>query len=170
MDKDQTKDRVRRKRAGLVIGGPILLVLAILLSPLLLIGFIFYFLSGLFLYLAIWLNWNKNGRDILIVYSDSPIWSGYFENEILPILEHRSIILNWSERKLWKKSLATFAFYRFGGSRNFNPLIVVFKQLRPAKVFRFFKPFQDFKHGNPEKVEQMKLRLIEELHETGRKS
>jgi hypothetical protein len=98
------------------------------------------------------------------VYSESPIWCEYIEKEVLPRLEGRAVVLNWSERKRWKNSLAVLAFRRFGGRRAFNPLAVVFRPFHFAKVFRFFDPFQEFKHGKPAKVEQVKTELFEALN------
>ena len=46
-------------------------------------------------------------------------------------------------------SLARAAFYHFGGNRQFNPLAIVFRPFRRPRTFRFWQPFQDFKHGRP---------------------
>ena len=156
----EPKSRDRGKRLGAVVG----VGLFILLSPLILVGAILYGLSGLVLYVAIWLGWCLRGRHVLLVYSDSPIWHEYIEKEILPRLAGRAVVLNWSERKRWKNSLAVLTFRRFGGWRAFNPLVVVFRPFQCAKVFRFFEPFQEFKHGNSEKVEKMKTELFETLN------
>ena len=156
----EPKSRDRGKRLGAVVG----VGLFILLSPLILVGAILYGLSGLVLYVAIWLGWCLRGRHVLLVYSDSPLWHEYIEKEILPRLEGRAVVLNWSERKRWKNSLAVLAFRRFGGWRAFNPLVVVFRPFQFAKVFRFFEPFQEFKHGNSEMVEKMKTELFEALN------
>ena len=156
----ESKSRDRGKRLGAVVGVSLL----ILLSPLILVGAVLYGLSGFVLYIAIWLGWCLRGRHVLLVYSDSPIWREYIEKEVLPRFEGRAVVLNWSERKRWKNSLAVLAFRRFGGWRAFNPLAVVFRPFRFAKVFRFFEPFQEFKHGNPAKVEQLKTELFEALN------
>lgn len=155
----EPKFRDHGKRLGAVVS----VSLFVLLSPLILVGAILYGLSGLVLYVAIWLGWCLRGRHVLLVYSDSPIWREYIEKEILPRLEGRAVVLNWSERKRWKNSLAVLAFRRFGGWRAFNPLVVVFRPFQFAKVFRFFEPFQEFKHGNSEKVGKMKTELFEAL-------
>lgn len=103
------------------------------------------------------------------MYSNSRIWREYIETEILPRIEDSAVVLNWSERKRWEKSLAILAFRRFGGWRAFNPLAVVFRPLHFAKTFRFFEPFQDFKHGKPGKVEHMKAEFFEALDAVSRK-
>jgi hypothetical protein len=120
--------------------------------------FIVFAAIALFLFLAssacwhllAWCWWCSRGRDILFVYSNSPTWHDYIERHILPYLGDRAIVLNWSERKRWRPSLARMAFRHFGGSRQFNPMGIVFRPFRPTRKFRFWQPFQDFKHGHSE--------------------
>ena len=82
------------------------------LSPILLIAVLIYSLWGAILYLTIWLTSKK--PFVVFVYSDSPIWKDYVEREIIPHIQNRAIILNWSERRNWKNSLAVLAFRYFG--------------------------------------------------------
>ncbi len=121
-----------------------------------------YFLGGLILQLAIWLTWRPRGKNVLFVYSLSPLWQAHLETRVLPRLAAQAEVLNWSERKKWERrfSLAVLAFYYFGGRRQFNPLAVVFRPGRWAKTFRFWQPFQDFKHGKGEALEKMTADLL----------
>jgi hypothetical protein len=118
------------------------LILLLLLSPYLIIVALFYALWGLILYIAIWLTLNK--QFVVFVYSDSPTWKDYIEREILPYIQNRAVILNWSNRKKWKNSLAVLAFRYFSGYRNFNPLGMVFRPFHFVKTYRFFEAFQEF--------------------------
>jgi len=136
-------------------------LLVIGLSPILIIAVLLYFLLGAILYIAIWLTWKK--QFAVFVYSDSPTWKDYIEKEILPQIQDRAVILNWSERREWKNSLAVLAFRYFGGHRNFNPMGIVFRPFRFVKTYRFFEAFKEFKHGDPEKVEGIKRELFEIL-------
>ncbi len=133
--------------------------LVIILSPILVIAALLYFLWGIILYAAIWLTGKK--EFVVFVYSDSPIWKEYIEREILPHIQDRAIILNWSERRIWENSLAVLAFRYFGGYRNFNPIGMVFRPFHLVKTYRFFEAFQEFKHGAPRKVEKMKMEFFE---------
>jgi hypothetical protein len=100
------------------------------------------------LYALVWTLWLPKGRDILFVYSDSPIWHEYMTTQILPLVQSRAVVLNWSERKLWPwLSLAVSVFHSFGGGREFNPLVIIFRPFARAKLFRFWQPFQDWKRG-----------------------
>jgi hypothetical protein len=38
---------------------------------------------------------------------------------------------------------------------------VVFRPLRRARVFRFWQPFRDFKHGDPEPLRRLEKELFE---------
>jgi hypothetical protein len=95
------------------------------------------------------------------VYSDSPVWHDHIEQQVLPRLGQRAVVLNWSERKQWRRSLAVMAFRYFGGTREFNPLAVVFRPFRLAHRFRFYEPFREFKHGRPEAVANIENELFD---------
>ena len=111
-----------------------------------------WFVAGVLLHLGVWLWWWPQGRDVLFVYSDSPVWSDYIEASILPSIRQRAIIMNWSERRKWPAGLAWAAFRYFGGAREFNPLAVVFRPF--AQVFRFWQPFHAWKHGRGDLLER----------------
>src|SRR5215510_1846406 len=113
------------------------------------------------LHLIIWTFWCLRGRDILFVYSDSPIWHDYVEQRLLPPIRHRAVVLNWSRRKRWRISLARAAFHHFAGYREFNPLALVFRPLRRTRKFRFWQPFRDFRHGRPQALRKMEKDLFE---------
>ena len=136
-------------------------LLVIALSPILFIAVFLYVLWGAILYIAIWLTWKK--QHVLFVYSNSPIWRDYIEREILPYIQDRAVILNWSERRQWKNSLAVLAFRYFAGYKNFNPIGIVFRPFHFVKTYRFFEAFKEFKHGDPKRVEEIKNELFEIL-------
>ena len=143
------------------IGKLLLGLVVVILVPIVLVAALIYYSWGLILSTAIWIVWGLQGRNILLVYSDSPIWSGYIEQEILPHISETIVILNWSERKQWKTSLAVLAFKLYGGSRGFNPMAIVFRPFRLHKVFRFYEAFKDFKHGKTEPLEKIRLDFIQ---------
>lgn len=113
------------------------------------------------LYALVWTLWLPRGRDILLVYSDSPIWHEYMTSQVLPLVQERAFVLNWSERKRWSRlSLAAHVFRSFGGGREFNPLVIIFRPFARAKRFRFWQPFQDWKRGYKEPVERLRQELF----------
>ena len=143
-------------------------IVLILLSPILLvIGLcilVAYLILSIIIYLSAWLFWNTRGIRLLYVYSNSPNWQEYIEREIVPKLPERKIVLNWSERQKWKKvNFASLVFWHFGGYRAFNPMAVVLKPFRRAKVFRFYEAFKDNKHGKREPLTKLEADFFEAL-------
>lgn len=112
------------------------------------------------LYLAIWLFWLPRGKDVLLVYSESPIWHDYMVDDVLPLVQERAMVLNWTERNQWGEwSLSVFAFRFFGGNYAFNPMVVLFRPLCRARTFRFWPAFKEWKHGDREPVEKLRREL-----------
>ena len=141
----------------------LLIFIIAVLTPFLVIAVLIYYSWSLILSLAIWIIWGLRGHHILFVYSDSPIWSGYIEREILPHIAETAVILNWSKRKQWKNSLAVLAFKLYGGSQNFNPMAIVFRPLRFHKIFRFYEAFKDFKHGKAGNLEKIRMDFFKSI-------
>ena len=135
---------------------PLLLVLL----PLVVVAGVLWLVAAVLLQLVVWLTWCPRGRYALVVYSNSPIWQEYFEQNVLPALGSRGAVLNWSERTRWPYSLSVALFKCFGGTREFNPLAIVFQPLTWPRRFRFYKAFKTFKHGHPEEAEKMRRELF----------
>ena len=162
MSNQRTKGQSRLADAlGLIM----LIVFLPIIIPLLIFALLYRLIVGSFLHVAAWFCWCARGRYVLFVYSDSPIWHDYVEAHILPRLGERAVVLNWSHRSRWKRTLSVLAFRYFGGSRSYNPMAVVFRPLRFTKTFRFYEPFRDFKHGKTEPVAKMERVLYDLLDE-----
>jgi len=108
--------------------------------------------------------WLPRGKDVLYVSSDSPIWKEYMDTEVFPLVEERAIVLSWSARSKWPKwSFAVRVFRTFGHGRDFNPMVVLFRPFRRARLFRFLPAFQERKHGNSARLEQLRRDLMQAL-------
>jgi hypothetical protein len=143
-----------RQKALLIIFLPVLL-------PLTLVALALFVVHRCALYILVWGLWVPRGKDILFVYSDSPVWHEYMTSQILPLVEERAVVLNWSERKKWKKwSLAVQVFHSFGGGYEFNPLILLFHPFRHVRQFRFWSAFKDCKRGYTGPLERVHQELI----------
>jgi hypothetical protein len=155
----QHRKRVERLQAlvGLVLCAIVLPLIVAIVLPVVLA----YLVWAIILYVAVWCCWCARGRNILLVYSNSPIWKDRVEQHILPRIEDHAVVVNWSERARWRRTLAVHAFRHFGGSREFNPMAIVFRPFRLARTFRFYEPFREFKHGKPEAVAKMESDLFE---------
>jgi hypothetical protein len=99
--------------------------------------------------------WEPQGKDLLLVYSNSPHWQQYVEANWLTRWNARAVVLNWSERRSWQTPPRATApevvlFQAFSGPREFNPLaIVVPPRGHAVHIVRFWKAFRDHKHGKP---------------------
>jgi hypothetical protein len=164
MGKDQRSVSNSQRTGRWVSARPALWLVVFVLSPLLLLFLLTYGISVLLLHLALWLIWGPLGRRVLFVYSNSPVWQEYIEQNVLPRLPETAVVLNWSERRNWNRwTLSYLAFCFFGGSREFNPLAVVIQPLRRAKCFRFWKAFRDFKHGNLQALAKVESEFFEHV-------
>ena len=142
------------------------LPLLIVLLPVVAVALLLWLISALLLLAVVWLTWCPRRRYALVVYSNSPIWQEYLETQVIARLGERAVVLNWSERTRWTVSLPVILFRVFGGTREFNPIAIVFQPLLWPRTFRFYKAFHSFKHGRPEEVEKLRLeffRLLDTL-------
>jgi len=148
----------RFKNAGLVV------IMLPFVLPLALLAITLFTLYRIVLYLLVWALWLPRGSDILFVSSDSPIWHDYMANQVLPLVHDRAVVLNWSERKTWGRWALSVAIFRhFGGRKEFNPMVLLFRPLHRARVFRFFPAFQDWKRGYREPVDRLRQDLLSAL-------
>jgi hypothetical protein len=86
------------------------------------------------------------------------------EAEIFPLVAERAVVLSWSARSKWPKwSFAVRVFHTFGGRRDFNPMILLFRPFRGARICRFLPALQERNHGNSASVEQLRRDLMEAL-------
>jgi hypothetical protein len=111
-------------------------------------------------------TWGVRGKDLLLVYSNSPHWQRYVEERWLPLWGHRAVVLNWSQRKQWdaERQSEVELFEVFAGRTEFNPLaIVVPAKGRSAEVVRFWQAFRDFKHGKPQLLREVEAELDRHL-------
>lgn len=156
--------RWRESFGSRLVGVAAFLLLAPVLVPVIVLALALHFLYVGALYLVVWLCWLPKGKDILYVSSDSPIWRDYMQTEILPLVSSRAIILNWSDRSKWSILFLPACIFRtFGGDRNYNPIVIMFRPLRRAKVFRFWSAFRNWKHGHPKDLEQLRDDLMHAL-------
>ena len=144
------------------VANAVLVVLSLpLVLPLALITIALHLLYRITLYFLVWALWLPRGKDILFVYSDSPISHEYMATQVLPLVQERAVVLNWSERRGWGRwSLDVAVFRHFGGGREFSPLVILFRPVRRARVFRFWPAFNDWKRGRKEPVERLRQDLL----------
>ncbi len=99
---------------------------------------------------------------IIFVYSNSPIWKSYLEENIIPKIQDHAIILNWSNRNHWDQNDWTVrSFHHWGGREDFNPLAIIFCHFLNVRVIRFYRAFHDFKHGKVISLHEAEAQLLD---------
>ena len=109
--------------------------------------------------------YGPQGKDLLLVYSESPHWQRYVEQRWLPRWGSRAVVLNWSDRAEWSAADTPEAalFRSVAGDREFNPLAVVVPRRGRIRVVRFWRAFRDYKHGKDRALRDAERELEEAL-------
>jgi hypothetical protein len=140
---------------------------------------------------------RKHGAKVgILVYSDSPNWQTYIEDNWLRSFGDKFVVMNWSERKQWPKMhpLESSIYARYAGARAYNPIAIVFAQKgggfhalrawtgavrrldpwamlapspRSVSVIRFWQPFRDYKHGKRDSLQLAEAELTKALETEG---
>jgi hypothetical protein len=112
-------------------------------------------------------RYGRDGKDLLLVYSNSPHWQQYVESEWLPRWGTRAVVVNWSERSRWSGKEPEIVLFRsIAGSREYNPIAIVVPPTGPVRVVRFWRAFRDWKHGREGPLRQAESELESALHRT----
>ena len=107
-------------------------------------------------------GFRAHGNRALLVTSDSVVWQERIEQTWLSRLSPGLVVLNRSSGGSPRGSLAWKVAERFVGfETEYCPAVLVLRSSGPARVFRFYRAFQEAKHGNSEPLEQMEASLFE---------
>lgn len=128
--------------------------LLLLLSPIILV-------HALILSWRIQHQWRKHGKDVLMVFADTPSCQGRMR-ELIPLIEARAVFLNWSKRRTWNRwsiGPQVFRFYSFLGPQPFRlesslPVVFVFRKIYWPSTFSFGG------HQNARDLERLEDELV----------
>jgi hypothetical protein len=145
---------------GLVLSAPIVIAVAVVLSPVLLPLLAARFLGHLWHATRLRARWPA-GKFVLLAYTDSELWAPYIENTLLPQIGDHCVVVNRS-REDWKRRYAAErqALSFWGGLRSYNPIAVVVRPWGRVRVFRFYDAFQQLKHGQPGALDTKAAELV----------
>lgn len=129
----------------------LLIILAVWLSPFILIGVFVYL--GYIIYRAILRKrileqikreWLPKGKYAFFLYSSSKKWKDYFEQELIPKIQSKAIVWNWSTRYQygWNSDLLEAKVLKL--FRPFNrsyPVAIVFLPSNKVRIFEFYTPY-----------------------------
>ena len=128
---------------------------------------VLYVLYGFLLRVLALLRWSRTPVRGILIYSNSPKWQEYIEREWLPRFGDRVIVLNWSERKKWTRSLAVCLFrYHLEGSSNaidYNPSVILLRGCRYPYLYRYFYAFRNVKHGDDSALKKLEGQMFEDF-------
>jgi hypothetical protein len=111
---------------------------------------------------------EHEGRDVLLVTSDSPRWQAYIAENWSSRWGHRAVTINWSERRLWgprrQAGSAVALFREVGGVFEYCPLVVIVPPKgRKLRIFRFYQAFRDRKHGKEQRLHELEAEVERHL-------
>ena len=138
-----------KKQIWDILLAPVSLLLVIVVLPFLILYGVWWLIDGLWLNYRFRSRYASDGKYILFVYSESPNWQEYIEENIIPCIKTKAVLLNWSKRSEWKKRkpLEAKALLHWGGDSEFNPMAIIFVSGWKVQTIRFYQAFKDFKHG-----------------------
>ena len=130
------------------------ILLYVMLSPLI-------YLYGLLLCSKLWIEWDREGKDALILQVDSE-HSREWMSRILPLVGGRAVLLDYSQRERWDRwSLSVQLVAIFGPHgvpERFTvhslPAVILFRKLRRPEKFLFGD-----RSKNEEKIERLRAAL-----------
>jgi len=108
---------------------------------------------------------RTNGKDVLVVYTDSPLWKEYIETRWLPRWGERAIAFDRS--KPWREDQVEARLWRaVAGTAEHTPVVIVVPPRGRVQIVRFWLAFRDHKHGKDARLRDAEARLAAILGET----
>lgn len=107
---------------------------------------------------------RATGKDVLVVYTDSPHWKEYIETRWLPRWGDRAIAFDRS--KPWREDQVEARLWRaVAGTAEHTPVVIVVPPHGKVQIVRFWLAFRDFKHGKDKRLREAEARLATILGE-----
>jgi hypothetical protein len=108
---------------------------------------------------------RTTGKDVLVVYTDSPLWKEYIETHWLPRWGERAIAFDRS--KPWREDQVEARLWRaVAGTAEHTPVVIVVLPHGRVQIVRFWLAFRDYKHGKDARLRDAEARLAVILGET----
>ena len=102
--------------------------------------------------------YRGTGKDVVIVYTESPHWQEYIETQWLPRWGHRAVVLDRS--KPWNDDQPEARLWRaVAGTTEHTPVVIVVPPHGRVESVRFWLAFRDYKHGKDRKLRDAEARL-----------
>lgn len=149
----------------------VIVILAIWLSPFILICLLIYFGFKIKKYYLrkkllqkLQQEWFSKGKRIFFLYSDSKKWKDHFEKKVIPKIKKKAVICNWSTRfeEGWdEKNINYQVFKLFKPLGSFCPLAIVFLPDGKIKTFQFYELYIKKLKSNTPEYDRMEKEFFE---------
>jgi len=142
---------------------PLILLVLVIAIPIILIRTVYEFFRGLWLRSMFQRKWGSKGKNILLVYSESPNWQDYIEREIVPKVARHAVLLNYSKRAEWRsdKPLEAKVWEHWCGGKEYNPIAILVPERGQIRTIPFYQAFKDFIHGKSFLLRQKEKELFD---------
>jgi hypothetical protein len=154
----------------------VIVLLAFWLSPFILLGVVFYLFYRVFkllqqkkLFARIEKEWFPQSKYVFFLYSDSRKWKEYFESELIPKIQDKASIWNWSTRAQsgWgTDSIEAQIFKLHRPLGRYYPIAIVFIPGGVVKTFQFYTAYVDMIKSGDDRYKSLEnefLALVEAL-------
>ena len=132
------------------------ILLYVVLSPLI-------YLYGLLLCTQVWIEWAKQGKDAIVIQTESE-HSQEWISRLLPLIGDRAFLLNYSERDRWDRWSLPAQLFEIFGPRGMPerftphslPAVIVFRKFHRPRKFTFGERSKE----SEEKLNQLRAELV----------
>lgn len=172
----EARSRSRSRSRDVFFFG-ILLMLAFWLSPLILIGVVIYLgyrirrtILKKRILKQIKREWFSQGKYVFFLYSNSRKWKEYFEKELIPKIQDKAVIWNWSTRYEhgWNDELLDAKALRFfRPTGHFYPMAIIFLRSGDVKVFQFYTPYVSMLKSGKDDYQKFEKEFLDFVHSYG---
>jgi hypothetical protein len=146
----------------LLILAPVIVAAMVLALPIMALVLTCWLAASIGLVVLVSLAWIPRGQRFLIVYSDSPLWKSYFEEEVLPAFGSSAHVINLSRdgggKKWWHLDWA--AYRHCSGRWNRFPAVYRFSAFGRWSSVRFYDAYMQSKAGKRVELEKAKSDLF----------
>ena len=142
-----------------LLGTAVLIFIAFVLAPFLVLSWVAFLTWGFVVRARALAPWPR-GKIALVAYAHSEVWGPYIESRLLPDIARSCVVVDRSNPG-WKRSfpLERRLIHHFGERREDNPVAIVLRTYRPAKVLRTHSHFRDAHFGKSAGLDTVILAL-----------
>jgi hypothetical protein len=107
-------------------------------------------------------KWGRHGMRVVLAYSDDTRWRQRIEQQWLPRIGRRSVVLDWKTRQSFLPGapIESHVFEHWAGSRDFDPIAIVIPAAGHVRTLRFRDAFIAHFRGDEQALALEEARLF----------